>query len=182
MTYNVVMSEVPTATPEKKEVLDDNARKFTLDDISPVFLDNNSASSFVMTTDWLVTDEDSEGKLAYKKFKNGKVQILLIKKIMDGDGKRTSVKEKITEESYNELRAHSILQVEKTRFEFVYSQDGNDFTMKYDEFTDSELRVLEVDAENDKQRESFDKAKFPAALTEVTGNLDFYGYRVAKLV
>lgn len=176
------MSEAPTVTPEKSETLDDNARKFTLDDFDLAFLDSNNTDSFVMTTDWLITDEDSEEKLAYKKFKDGEVQILLIKKVMDEDGNRTSVKEKITEERYEELKVRSILQVEKTRFEFVYSQDGTDFSMKYDEFADSQLRVLEVDAKSDDERKAFNKDKFPTPLTEVTGNLSFYGYRVASFL
>ena len=176
------MSEIPTTTPEKKEILDDNARKFTLDGLSPAYLDDHDASSFVMTTDWLVVDEDSEEKVAYKKFKDGEVQIILIKKVMDKEGKRTSVKEKIAKESYEELKARSALQVEKTRFEFTYPQNGINFLMKYDEFADSELRVLEVDAKNDYERELFDKAKFPTALSEVTGNLDYYGYRVASVL
>lgn len=176
------MSEIPTVTPEKKEVLDDNARKFTLDGLTPAFLDDNRADSFVMTTDWLVTDEDSEEKLAYKKFKSGEVKILLIKKVMDQDGKRKSVKQEITQEKYEELKTASILQVEKTRHEFSYSQNETDYSLKYDEFADSELRVLEVDAKDDNERESFDKTRFPVVLNEVTGNLDFYGYRVASLV
>ena len=180
--YNVIMSEISTTTPEKKEILDDNARKFTLGGLSPAYLDDHDASSFVMTTDWLVVDEDREEKLAYKKFKDGEIQILLIKKVMDREGRRTSVKEKIAEEGYQELKVRSVLQVEKTRFEFTYPQNGINFLMKYDEFADSELRVLEVDAKSDYERELFDKVQFPTALTEVTGNLDYYGYRVASVL
>lgn len=176
------MSEIPTTTPEKKEVLDDNARKFTLDGLATSFLDDSNTESFVMTTDWLVTDEDSEEKLAYKRFKNGEVKILLIKKVMDENGKRKSVKEEISEGKYEELKATSILQVEKTRYEFSYPNNGTDYSLKYDEFADSDLRVLEVDAKDDAERDAFDKTKFPAVLTEVTGNLDFYGYRVARVV
>ena len=176
------MSEIPLATPEKNEAIDDNARKFTLDGLAPAFLDGNNADSYVMTTDWLVTDENSEEKLVYKKFKNDEVKILLIKKVMDENGKRKSVKKEIPQEKYEELKTTSILQVEKTRYEFSHSQNGTDFSLKYDEFTNSELRVLEVDAEDDNGRELFDKTTFAAGLTEVTGNLDFYGYRVAALI
>lgn len=176
------MSEVPLNSPENKETLDDNARKFTLDGLSAVFLDAANATSFVLTTDWLVTDKDSEEKLAYKKFKNDEVKVLLIKKIIDKNGKRTSVKEEITQERYEELKAASMLQVDKTRYEFIYSQKGIDFSIKYDEFADSELRVLEVDAKDDGERASFDKSEFPAVLNEVTGNLDFYGYRVVSML
>ncbi len=175
------MMETSKPKLEKNEVLDDNARKFTLDGIDLAFLDGNEVSSFVMTTDWLTTDKDSEEKLAYKKFKNGEVQILLIKKVTK-DGKRTSVKEKITEEKYEQLKAHSILRVEKTRYEFTYSQNETDFSMKYDEFTNSPLRVLEVDASSDSERESFVPSEFPVLLKEVTGNLDYYGFRVGSLL
>lgn len=175
------MSETSTPKPEKNEALDDNARKFTLEDPDSTFLDSNEVSSFVMTTDWLTTDKDSEEKLAHKKFKNGEVQILLIKKVTK-DGKRTSVKEKITEEKYEKLKARSILRVEKTRYEFTYSQNDTDFSMKYDEFTNSPLRVLEVDANSDPERESFVPNDFPVLLKEVTGNLDYYGFRVSSLL
>lgn len=173
------MSETAPNSPEKKESLDDNARKFKLDGLSKVFLDTYDATSFILTTDWLKTDEDSEEKLAYKKFDNGDVQILLIAKVTN-NGNRTSVKEKITEEKYRELKASSTLQVQKTRFEFSYPQSEVMLSMKYDEFTNSKLRVLEVDAANDTERDSFVTSEFPVKLIEVTGNLSYYGYRVAS--
>lgn len=172
------MSEAISGSPEKKETLDDNARKFTLQGLSPAFLRANNATSFLLTTDWLRTDEDSEEKLAYKKFEDGEVQILLITKVTN-DGKRTSLKEKISEERYEELKTGSILRVEKNRFEFSCPQDGVSFSMKYDEFAGSKLRVLEVDAANDTERDLFTATNFPEKLTEVTGDLGYYGYRVA---
>ena len=175
------MSAIPTSTPVKKEALDDNARKFTLVGLDAAFLDQNDASSFVLTTDWLETDKDSEKKLARKKFPDGSVQMLLISKVTK-DGKRTSVKEKISDEKYNELKSSSILQVEKMRYEFNYSQDGTEYEMKYDEFANSELRILEVDASSEQSRDSFNPASFPAELQEVTGDIRYYGYRVAEII
>jgi hypothetical protein len=94
-----------------KEILDDNARKFIVDPINHAFLEENGASLFTLTVDWLETGEDNEKKLAYKKFDNGDIQILLISKITK-DGNRTAVKEKIAEEEYEELASSSILHLE----------------------------------------------------------------------
>lgn len=172
------MSELPTTNAENREVLDDNARKFILEALDPAFLVKNKATSFLLTTDWLKTDADSEEKLARKEFESGDVQRLRITKTTK-DGKRTSVKEKITEEEYQELIADSVLRVEKIRHEFT-SQDG--FSMKYDEFMGSDLRILEVDATNESERDSFSPGDFRPSLTEVTGNMDYQGYRVAGVL
>lgn len=177
--YNVFMSETQPNSLERRELLDDNARKFILDGLSAVFLDEYDATSFALTTDWLKTDEDSEEKLVYKQFSNGDVQTLLIRKVTS-NGNRTSVKEKITEEKYRELKASSKLQVEKNRSEFSYPQGDVMLSMKYDEFIDSKLRVLEVDAAIDTERNLFVTNEFPVRLIEVTGNLSYYGYRVAS--
>ncbi|HSW77545.1 MAG TPA: hypothetical protein VLG36_01985 [Candidatus Chromulinivoraceae bacterium] len=59
-------AEIPKTTPEKREILDDNARKFTVEPISAQFLDEHSATSFTLTVDWLETSEANEKKVAYK--------------------------------------------------------------------------------------------------------------------
>lgn len=172
--------EIPRNNPEKKELLDDNARKFTLDTIDPEFLQKNNTKSFLLTTDWLEMDESSEKKLAHKRYGDGDVEILLIQKFTQ-NGKRTvPPKEKLTEDQYQEFLALSpALRVEKMRHEFNYIQNGISFSVKYDEFVDSELRVLEVDAQNEAERDSFASRAFPYDLTEVTGDVQYYGYRVA---
>lgn len=172
---------IPLNNPKKKEVLDDNARKFIVEAIDPALLEKSNASSFILATDWLETDEASEKKLAYKKFDNGDIQILLIAKVTK-NGSRTSEKEKITKEQYEKLLSSSILHLEKKRYEFMYTQDGIPFSMKYDKFADSEVRILEVDAESDDARSVFNPNDFPAVLTEVTGDMRYYGYRVAAVV
>lgn len=176
------MSEkLPETTPEKAMLLDDNARKFIVDAIDPEFLEMNNASSFTLSVDWLETGEDNEKKLAYKQFDNGNVQILLISKITT-DGKRTSDKKAITEEEYKELRNQSTLHLEKTRHEFELIQNDTSFSLKYDVFADGDLYLLEVDAEDEETRDSFDPNDFSTTLTEVTGDIKYYGYRVAALV
>lgn len=172
--------ENPVANPEKKEILDDNARKFIAETIDPQFLEEHRASSFTLTTDWLETGEDNEKKLAYKEFDSGEIQILLIAKVTK-DGCRTSEKVKITDEEYKRLLESSVLHLEKKRHEFTYTQNGIPFSMKYDEFADSELRILEVDAASDEMRDSFIPEDFPAELIEVTGDTQYYGYRVADV-
>lgn len=176
------MSEkMPVTNPEKKETLDDNARKFTVDTIDATFLEDNKATSFVLTVDWLETGEDDEKKVAHKKFDNGDVQILLISKVTK-DGSRTSEKGAITEEAYEELLASSVLHLKKKRYEFTYTQGGTPFGVKYDEFGEGSLRVLEVDAPSEEERSSFNPSEFPFALDEVTGDMQYYGYRIASIV
>jgi hypothetical protein len=174
-------AEIPTHDPEKKEKLEDNARKFITGALEPKFLGENGATSFTLTIDWLETDEANEKKVAYKRFDDGGIQILLIAKVTK-DGNRTSEKEKITEEQYRELLGSSILHLEKKRYEFDYIQDGTPFSMKYDEFADEKLRILEVDASTNEGRNAFNPDDFPSELGEVTGDMRYYGYRIADVV
>jgi hypothetical protein len=174
-------AEIPTNNPEKKEILADDARKFITETLSTEFLEEHGASSFILTVDWLETDEDNEKKLAYKEFENGDIQILLITKVTE-DGHRTSEKEKITEEKYRELLALSKLHLEKKRYEFEYVQNEIPFSVKYDEFDDERLRILEVDAATEEGRSAFTPGDFPSGLSEVTGDMRYYGYRVAKVI
>jgi hypothetical protein len=171
--------EIPQNKLEKKEILEDNARKFTLGSIDSQFLKDHNATSFELIVDWLETGEDNEKKLAYKKFDNGSIQILLISKITK-DGNRTSEKNKISEDEYKRLLGSSKLHLEKRRYEFSYNQDTIAFNLKYDEFEDGKLNMLEVDAVTEEERSSFDPKQFPSTLSEVTGNLNYYGYRVAE--
>lgn len=173
--------EIPKNNPEKKEKLEDNARKFTTEALDPRLLDDCDTSSFALTVDWLETGEDNEVKVVLKKFDNGDVQILLIAKTTK-DGSRTSEKEKMTEERYHQLKASSVLHLEKKRYEFKYSQNNTSFSVKYDEFADGKLNMLEVDASSKDERDSFSPDDFPAKLEEVTGDMRYYGYRVAQVV
>lgn len=171
----------PANTSAKSEPLDDNARKFVVGAIDRAILEENESSSFTLTVDWLETGEDNEKKVAYKKFDNDDIQILLISKLTEG-GKRTSVKEKITEETYKELLSSSVLHLEKKRHEFEYAQNNTSFSIKFDEFAESRLCILEVDAQSEIERDSFNPNNFPAKLTEVTGDIRYYGYRITDIV
>lgn len=165
----------------EKVVLDDNARKFVVSTIDTELLEANNSKSYLLVTDWLETSKANEKKVVRKEFGNGDIQLLLISKVTIGSN-RTSEKEKITEEQYKELLAGSIRHAEKMRHEFKYPQDGIEFDMKYDEFTDSNLRVLEVDASTDVERELFTLNNQFVGAREVTGDLRYYGYRVADIV
>lgn len=168
--------------PEKKaEVLDDNARKFTGSSIDSEFLSSHNATGYLLITDWLEIGNDTEKKLARKVFENGEEQLLLISKVTE-NGNRTSKKAKITKQQYEELLASSVSHLEKMRYELTYTQNGIPFDVKYDEFAESNLRIVEVDASDDDSRESFVPDKFISGLREVTGNVQFYGYRVASIV
>lgn len=174
--------EKPSNNPEKKEMLDDNALKFTLNDIGPGFLQENMARSFLLTTDWLEMGENNEKKLAHKKYENGNVEILLIQKFTENGRRTVPPKEKLTVEQYRELLPMSKRRVEKIRSEFNYTQSGTTFSMKYDEFLNSKLRILEVDAQNEALKNQFNPSEFPFNLTNVTGKIQYYGYRIAELV
>lgn len=178
---NTMQEKLPINTPERSKPLDDNARKFVVDAIDPKFLEENGALSFTLIVDWLEKGEDNEKKIAHKQFDNGDIQILLITKVTR-NGDRTSIKEKVAEEKYEELLSFSVLHLGKRRHEFDYTQNDISFSMKFDEFAGGKLHILEVDAPSEKERNSFSAMDFPAKLTEVTGDIRYYGYRVADII
>jgi hypothetical protein len=173
------MDKLPTNQNEGKKGVEDNARKFTLDNIDPAFLAEHGAVSFKLILDWLETGEDNDKKLAYKEMKDGEVQTLLISKVTE-NGNRSADRKKISVMEYMDLLKSSVVRVEKTKHEFKYEQEGITFTLKYDVFSDGR-KMLEVDAPSEKDRNKFKPEAFPYKITEVTGNMDYYGYRVAKL-
>lgn len=175
-------NEIPTNSPEKVVGLDDNARKFIVSPLDDSFFDDKSVTSFDLIVDWLETNEVSEKKLAHKIFDDGTEQILLISKATQTDGSRKTVKQQLTEEQYRELSKDSVLHLEKNRREFTVIQGGVSYDVKYDVFSDGALHMLEVDSKNDEDRDSFDVNSFPGKLDEVTGNMDYYGYRVSKML
>lgn len=161
--------------------INDNARKFISGTLGASFLREHSARSFTLTVDWLETGEDDETKLAYKVFEDGSTERLLISKVTK-DGDRTTEKTKLSEDEYTKLLSESILHLEKKRYELQYSQHGVSFSLNYDEFSQNEFRMLEVDAPTEVLRNSFDPNTFPSQLNEVTGNLSYYGHRLATLI
>jgi hypothetical protein len=172
------MSEL--AAPSQS--IDDNARKFIVGTIDRAFLTDHSPLAYDMTVDWLKTNPADETKLALKEFDDNTVQILHIAKIKVSEaGDRKSVKTEINDTEYKKRLAGSLVQVVKRRYEFEYIQ-GTTFSVKYDEFADNELRILEVDAATEQARKSFRPDMFPYALTEVTGIEDYYGYRIAAIL
>lgn len=175
-------AELESATqPEKlKEAVEDNARKFLVGPIGPELLEGES--SFLLATDWLVTGEDSETKVARKTYKDGTVKMFLISKTTK-EGRRETVRQEITDENkYLELLEKSKSHLEKMRYEFDYEQNGTVFDVKYDVFSNSDLRILEIDADSEEERNSFELGDFPSELSEVTGDMQYYGYRVASIV
>jgi hypothetical protein len=161
--------------------MEDNARKFVVDAVDSEFLKNNNASSFLLVVDWLVTQEDSEKKVVYKKFDSGETQFLLVEKVIN-NGNRTTNKKKLTESEYKELLKSSTVHLEKRRHEFSFMQNGVLFSMKYDQFGGEKLQTLEVDAANEGDRGNFKPEDFPYRLIEVTGDMRYYGYRVARMI
>lgn len=175
------MSEIPVQdSPEQREAIADNARKFIVDEIDPTLLAGDAVTSFTLTTDWLETGGDDEKKIAHKAFPDGRRQTLLIAKVTV-DGKRTADKKEIIPDEYAQLLRSSIVHVKKKRYEFTLEQDGRVFDVKYDEFAGpNSLRVLEVDASTGEIRDTFDPTAFPGKLTEVIDDRSYEGYRVAS--
>ena len=169
---------ITTNKNESKKGVEDNARKFVVDNIDPNFLKENGAISFTLVVDWIETNEDSEKTIVYKKFEDGRAQILLITKITTNNSRMADRRE-ILEDEYKELLKSSILRSEKKRYEFKFVQDDVTFNMKYDEFNNN-LKMLEVDALDEEDRNKFKSQLFPYKISEVTGNIDYYGYRVAE--
>lgn len=183
------MTEILQTNPEqeKKEAgVDDNARKFRVGSIDKSFLEESEASSTRLIIDWLEIDEGNktETKLAYKEdLGNGDVKILLITKTTDEYGKRKTERKKITKEEYERFKESlepTNPHLEKIRHEFTYIQNGTSFPVKYDEFTDSELRMLEVEDSNEGKR--FDSGNFPIELREVSDDSRYSGSRVAEVI
>lgn len=179
MTYST-KPENQSQPGAQKDIVDDNARKFLVKPLDAAFLEK-SKTSFLLATDWLETGEDSERKVAHKTYTNGETKIFLISKTTK-DGRRISERQPISQEEYAKLLEESVSHLEKMRYEFDYEQNGTVFDVKYDVFSNSDLRVLEVDAATEEERNSFELSDFPSKLTEVTGEMQYYGYRVASIV
>lgn len=175
------MTGIPTHnSPEKQQVIADNARKFIVENIDVSLLAGEGVTSFKLTTDWLKTGEDDEEKIVRKEFPDGTIQTLHIAKVTV-DGNRTAKKQAITPEEYDHLLNSSLVRVEKTRNEFIFKQNGVRFDAKYDEFAGpNSLCVLEIDASNEEARDKFDLAAFPGKLSEVIDDRSYEGYRVAS--
>ena len=174
------MTNEAPRTPERKEILDDNARKFITEAIDPQFLAAHDATSFRLVVDWVETGTDGEMKVVRKQFENGTVQLLLVAKVTK-DGNRTAEKREITEEEYEKWLASPTLHLEKTRYEFEYTQGDVPFSMKYDMLAGGKC-MLEVDAADEAKRATFDPTDFSVGLEEVTGDENYYGYRVVSTV
>jgi len=175
------MSERAPNNTEGKQTLEDNARKFVVGAIDADFLKQQSATSFALVVDWVIVGEDNEQKVAYKSFEDGRNEIILISKIISGN-KRTAERKKITKDEYDKLLLSSVRRIEKKRYEFNIIQNNVSFSIKYDEFVNSELRIIEVDASSEAERNSFDSVQFPVKLSEVTGDMRYYGFRVTEVV
>jgi hypothetical protein len=175
------MSE--TFKPESKQTLDDDARKFVAPRLDSSILSEHNATSFNLVIDWIKVDGDMEEKIVRKELPSGEIQILKISK-QTGAGNRRPKREIISEEEYQRLMdLHKPTRhVEKRRHEFKLVQNGVTFLVKYDEFKGGNFRMLEVDAGSESERKLFNPSKFPANLAEVTGNTNYYGYKITEVL
>lgn len=164
---------------QEVECVPDDARKFVVHNLDSTILDSDDIVRCNFPTDWLETDENTEKKIVRKVYDDGTVQMLLIAKATES-GKRSSEKKPLTQDEYDSLLELSQLRVEKNRYSFIFTQENTSFKVNYDEFTGSELRILEVDADTEELRAMFDPKEFPAQLEEVAaGDRSYEGYRVA---
>ena len=176
------MSKESTSSAEQKiQLLDDNARKFFAEPLSIEFLEAQQATSYNLVTDWLETNLDNETKVVRKQYNDGTDQLLFIKKATT-NGARTSQKTPITPEEYSTYLGASCVHIEKRRYEFILSQNGIEFAVKYDEFLDSDLRIIEVEGKTSDEQALFNPAELPGQLTEVTGDTRYYGYRATNML
>lgn len=176
-------SEIPTDKSDKREALDDNARKFIADPIEARMLEELGAKSFNLDVYWLETGEDSERKVVHKQFDDGEVMRLEVTKVRDKEtGERVSKKVPIEEPDFVIAKTAAALSLKKRRHEFSFIQDGEEFLTKYDEFEGSDLHMIEIDGSNGVDRMSFDPDRFFVDLTEVTPDRRYEGYRLALLI
>lgn len=177
MDYTICM----TINPSINAAQDDNARKFITPVLDQQFLTDNSAVSYMLIVDYIETVEDSERKIVYRQYDSGVTKILSITKVTK-DGSRTAEKKSITKAEYDKLLPSSVLHIEKKRNEFAITQNGVEYEAKYDEFSNSSLRMIEVDAASEELRAIFDPTVFHYDLREVTGDVRYYGYHVAEML
>lgn len=170
-------TEKPISTPERRNAVSDNARKFVLEPLGQSFFADTPRTTFTLAIDWISTEEASEEKLAHKTFVDGTVEILHIAKVTDTDGKRTTVKNPISLDEYETLRASSTKHLEKVRTDFTYTQGDVSYPAKYDVFTGTSLVLLEVE---DEDKEPFQPVNFPTNLKEVSGDAAYSGYRICE--
>lgn len=164
--------EIPTNSPNKK-VVDDNARKFIVQAPDLEYLKERSDDSYTIETDWLKIGEGTEQKVVRK----GNEMLLISKTTTNGS--RKAEKESISRETYDELRANSILHSKKERYEVEYhDKKGVQFLLKYDMFDGGRLCMLEVEAATQEERDAFNPNDFPAEMTEVTGEPGYTGYEI----
>jgi len=171
--------------PERDAGASDNDRKFVVESISPEFLAGIKVESYIMSTDWIETNDNDETKLVRKIYDDGTEKLLHITKVGD-EQSRESKKATLSKAKYDEYLEkldQSHTHLEKRRSEFELTQNGIRFTAKYDEFADG-LRVLEIDAvsKNEDERNAFDPDAFDFAVVEVTGIKRFYGHQIVSII
>ena len=173
--------ESTSRAEQKAQPLDDNARKFIIRPLDNEFLDAQRGTNYMLVTDWLETNEEDETKVVQKQYTDGTEQLLLIKKVTT-DGVRTSQKTQLTPEEYADYLNMPQVHVEKRRHEFTTMQNDIKFAIKYDEFVDSALRVIEVEGATNDEQALFNPTEFPGQPIEVTGDSRYYGYRVTDML
>ena len=174
------MHELPTAGPEKRESVPDDARKFIIEASDLPLDDQDRIVTYLLITDWIKMGEDDEEKIVFKQHLDGSVELLHIEKVSK-DGKRTAVKRKISPEEYETKLKLSQVRVEKQRHELKMMQSGMTFDGKYDVFNGPRgLQMLEVDGE---ARDDFNAELFAEnSMTEVSGDRSYEGYRIADKI
>lgn len=161
-------------------IANDDARKFVTTSFGDAFLKRHNAETFNLTTDWLFGGDSCEIKIVCRQYSDRGDRYHLITKYADGTTRR-SYKLELQEKAYLRLTKSSCAHLEKERCEFDFVQDHVPFILKLDRYGVKGYCVLEVDAASRQEadRRSFRPDRFPYELREVSGDLRYYGIRLA---
>lgn len=162
-------------TPQTIQNKPDNARKFLVDEFDPALIPEG-ATSYVMTTVWTDMSEENDAKAVHKVYDDGAPDGYFFVEKVGPHGAREAKRRIISKAEYDQaIIGHEQSTARKRRTEFTL--DG--LEMKFDEYLDGPLHIIEVDAATPEAREAFDPGVFPWKLHEIFDE-SYDGYRVLK--
>ena len=174
--------ELPQSNPNNRETQKpDNDRKFILESLNPEDVADGAVTAYDMEVYFIEIEPGRETKIVRKIYADGSVKTLKITKVTVND-ERTTDKVEIDDEEPESLAQRAVKHFEKRRHEFTYTQGGNTFNLKYDDYADVPLYMLEVGADDQMQIPTFVAQDFPATLTEVSDDKRYSGHRITEVL
>ena len=183
------MSNFPPTPETEAKPVSDNARKFIVDPIEPELIPVNNSFVHNMVIHWMSTEPRFEVKVVKKINARDDMDgaILRIMKTTHEDGRRETTREPIPYGEFLEVceRFPDTPHLEKRRTEFFVVQNDKPYLIKYDEFSDSDLRMIEVEIDprakmTEDDLNGFDPAEFFDVRDEVTADPSYKGYRIVE--